>query len=57
MIQVGDKVDVSLQDGGFFEDYEVIDVPGNNRVYWTLESPTGQTVVIGPSFTVIVKVS
>ncbi len=58
MIIVGDFVNVSLAEGGFFEGYEVIDVPGQNAPpFWTLESPDGKTVVVGPSFISMTKVS
>lgn len=57
MISVGDFVDVSLPEGGFFENYEVLVVPGNNRVYWTLENSDGEVVVVGPSILSIRKVS
>lgn len=57
MISVGDLVDVSLPEGGFFEGYEVVNLPGNNQVYWTLESPDGEVTVVGPSILSIRKVS
>lgn len=56
MIAVGDIVDVSLAEGGFLNDFEVLSIPGNNEVYWELEDPsTTGIVVIGPTFIAMKK--
>lgn len=57
-ISVGDIVDVSLAGGGFLNNFEVTNIPGNTEVYWELEDPTTSgTVVIGPTFLTMVKVA
>lgn len=57
MIAVNDIVKVSLAEGGTLFEYIVKDVPGNNLIYWTLESPTGETVVVGPSMLLMTKLA
>jgi len=51
LIQVNDHVDVTLPRGTLI-DYVVIDVPGNNMIYWTLAPADDLTkfTVVGPSF-------
>lgn len=57
MIQVGDIVYVTLGNGLLLKDYEVIDIPSNNQMYWTFqEQATGEFVVIGPSLLSIRKI-
>ena len=55
MIQVGDTVNVSLANGGVITG-EVMDIPGNNLIYWTIEAADGTTWVVGPSLTSIEKI-
>ena len=56
-ILANDFVNVSLAGGGFYEAFKVVDVPGNNQVYWTLEDKQGKLVVVGPSLIAMQKVS
>lgn len=58
IIQVGDKVIVSLPGQGTgLNNYEVKSIPGNNQVYWELESPAGDITIVGPSLITMVKMS
>ena len=53
-IIVGSIVNVTLADGGFLAQHEVIDIPGNNQFYWVFESPTtGLQWITGPSLIAI----
>lgn len=56
MIIVGDTVNVSLSGGGVLAGVEVIDVPGNNMIYWTFEDTDGTTWVVGPSLVAMEKI-
>lgn len=59
--EVGDKVDVSLPEGGFLNDWIITYIPNNSpgmnssSFFWELEDPTTGDHVIVSQFSIIRK--
>ena len=51
LLAINDHVDVSMP-SGLLNDYVILEIPGNNEIYWTLAPADDITrlTVVGPSF-------